>query len=138
MPSDCLVLKIEEVESTGSNEKIVDNQIFVIFDTREGHYILRGKRNDTTKIDFDTYSFNCNTSDDVVNFLSFVIDKNNLLHYILYNINDLPLKSEEISFESLGDRVYGARELVGYENNVFSKKILKNNIQILRYMYNDY
>jgi len=138
MPSDCLVLKIEEVESVGSHEKVVDNQIFVIFDTREERYILRGKRNDTHKIKFETYSFNCDTSDDVVNFLLFVIDKNNLLNYILYNISDLPFKSEEISFESLVNSVYGECELVGYENNAFSKKVLKNNIQILRYMYNDF
>jgi hypothetical protein len=138
MPSDCLVLKIEEVEPSNSVEKVVDNQIFVIFDTREKRYILRGKRNDTRKINFEPYSFNCDTSYDVVNFLSFIVDKNNLLNYILYNVSDLPLKSEEISFESLVNSVYGECELVGYENSAFSKKVLKNNIQILRYMYNDY
>ena len=132
-PSDCLVLKIEEVDS--ATDKI-DTQIFVLFDKHTHKYVLRGKRNDSCNTIFETFSFICETSDDVTIFLSFIIDNNNLVMYALYNNADLPWLSDDIYFEDLNKNAIDKNELAAYTKERFSKKILKNRIRILRNVFN--
>ena len=129
MPSDCLILKVEEVD----NENIVDNKIFIIFDKNTETYVIRGMRT-------NTYSFSSKTSDDVLDFLAFIIDNNNSLNYCLYNNKDLPWESDDITYEQI---VYSlnssdSEELVSYNNDKFSKKTLQKRIKVLRYVYNYY
>jgi hypothetical protein len=131
MPADCLILKIEEVCDT--EEKVIDNEVFVLFDKNTERYIIRGKRN-------ETYSFLSKTSDDVLNFLSFIIDNNNMLNYRLYNNKNLPWESDDITFDQLTEALnsVNSEELVSYDNDNFSKKTLHKRISILRYVYNYY
>lgn len=128
MPSDCLILKVEEVD-TESNE--IDNKIFILFDKNTETYLIRGMRT-------ETYSFSSKTSDDVLDFLAFVIDNQNQLNYRLYNNTELPWESHDITFEQLTESLKNSKELVGYDNINFSKKTLQTRIKILRYVYNYY
>ena len=136
MPSDCLVLKIEEVDP--SVTEVIDNAVFILYDQNEGQYILRGKRNDTPDIKFETYNFRCDSTIDIVDYLSFIIDNNNLLNYRLYNMTDLPLSSDNIYFDNLVEYATGCNELVAYNSERFSKRMLKTRIQILKNVYNTY
>ena len=136
MPSDCLVLKIEEVDP--SVTEVIDNAVFILYDQNEGQYILRGKRNDTPDIKFETYNFSCDSTIDIVDYLSFIIDNNNLLNYRLYNMTDLPLSSDNIYFDKLVEYATGSNELVAYNSERFSKRMLKTRIQILKNVYNTY
>ena len=119
MPADCLILKIEEVYDT--QEKVIDNEVFVLFDKNTESYVIRGKR-------IGTYSFLSKTSDDVIEFLSFIIDNNNLINYRLYNNKDLPWESDDITFEQLTEVLESddCEELVRYDHDAFSKKTLLN------------
>jgi hypothetical protein len=74
----------------------------------------------------------------VVDYLAFVIDNNNLLNYRLYNNKDLPLNSDNITFEQLTKSLNDSEELVSYDNDKFSKKTLQKRIKVLRYVYNLY
>lgn len=128
MPTDCLILKVEEVND---DRRIVDNEIFILFDKNTETYVLRGRRT-------ETYSFSSKTSDDVLNFLAFIIDNNNLLNYRLYNNKDLPLDSDDITYEQIVESLGSGDELVRYVEDRFSKKTLQKRIEVLRYVYNYY
>ena len=128
MPTDCLILKVEEVND---DRRIVDNEIFILFDKNTETYVLRGRR-------VETYSFSSKTSDDVLNFLAFIIDNNNLLNYRLYNNKDLPLDSDDITYEQIVESLGSGDELVRYVEDRFSKKTLQKRIEVLRYVYNYY
>ena len=132
MPSDCLILKVEEVEEV-DDRKNVDNEMFILFDKNTETYVIRGMRN-------ETYSFSSKTSDAVLNFLAFVIDNNNLLNYSLYNNKNLPWKSDDITYEQIVDSLKSSdsEKLVGYVAETFSKKTLQKRIKVLRHVYNYY
>ena len=130
MPTDCLILKVEEVDN---DRKIVDNEIFILFDKNTETYVIRGMRT-------ETYSFSSKTSDDVLLLISFVIDNNNLLNYKLYNNKNLPWDSDDITYEQIVESLKSndIEELVGYEHETFSRNTLRKRIKVLRYVYNHY
>ena len=135
MPSDCLVLQIEEVNK---ETKECDHKIYIIFDKNENHYVLRGKRNDTSGTNFNPYSFESDSKSDIVDFLSFIMETDDLVNYSLYNKTDLPWESNEITFEELEETLTAGDELVSYEADTFSKKRLSKRISFLRTIYNYY
>jgi hypothetical protein len=135
MPSDCLVLQIEEVNK---ETNVGDHKIYIVFDKNENHYVLRGKRNDTSAIKFNPYSFESDSKSDIVDFLSFIMETDDLLNYRLYNNSDLPWESNDITFEDLDETLTESDELVGYDMDKFSKKRLTKRISFLRKIYNFY
>lgn len=138
MASDSLVLKIEEVFTREDNTEQIDNTVFIFFDRIENCYFLRGKRNNTSRVKFNTYNFKCDDIDEVVNFLSFIIDNYNLLNYTLYNIKELPCSSDEINFNFLVNNSRYKYEIVGYDSEVFSNEILRNRLKLVKTVYNEY
>lgn len=134
MPSDCLVLKIEESDR---NSKL-DHCIYIIYDVNNKHYILRGKRTESVDTNFEPYSFDSDSKTDIVDFMSFIMDKNDLLNYKLYNKIDLPWESNDITFEYLEESIQDANEMVAYDMDKFSKKTLRKRIDILEAIYNFY
>ena len=135
MISDCIVLKIEETEATTGD---TDNTIYVLYDTKEREYIIRGVRSPCRKTTFDPYSFSCHSSKVVVDFLSLTICSNNTVNYSLYNCNDLPYSSDDITSELLDDSCYKAVEIVGYDNLAVERKTLRKYVDIVGSMFNPY
>jgi len=135
MPSDCLVLQIEEFNK---ETNVGDHKIYIVFDKNENHYVLRGKRNNTSEIKFNPYSFESDSKSDIVDFLSFIMATDDLLNYRLYNKSDLPWVSNDITFEDLHCSLTESDELVGYDMDKFSKKRLTKRISFLRTIYNFY
>jgi len=135
MISDCLVLKIEETETTTGD---IDNTIYVLYDTAERVYIIRGVRSATYKTVFDTYSFRCHSTKVLVDFLSLTIDGDNLVSYALYNCNDLPYSSDEITSELLDESCAKSAEVVGYDNMKLERKTLRKYVDIVGSMFNPY
>ena len=135
MISDCLVLKIEEIEATTGD---IDNTIYVLYDSVERVYIIRGVRSATYKRVFDTYSFRCHSTKVVVDFLTVTIDGSNPVSYALYNCNDLPYRSDEITSELLDESCVKAAEVVGYDNMKLERKTLRKYVDIVGSMFNPY
>ena len=136
MPSDCLVLKVEEVYR---DSDVIDHCVYILFDRRTNKYIVRGKRNEAN-VDyaFESFSFDCDESIDVVSLLKFIIYNSNTLTYKLHNYKNLPWTSQKITFESLENDCELSGELVCYEKFNFSCKSLRNNIRLLKNVCNNY
>ena len=134
MSTDCLVLKIEEHDNA---TKELDNTLYIIYDKKEHQFFVSGKRS-SKKIDACTYSFNCEFAEELADFITFVICKKNLWTYVLYNYDNLPQTTEEITydfFEQHDSKVY---ELGGYNNLPFKRKCLLSNLRMLRNVFNYY
>ena len=133
--TDCLVLKIEERET---DVELLDTTIYVIYDKKERNYVIRGKRRVTNNIDACTYSFVCKDHRDLADFLSFVVCKENLWTYVLYNYDNLPYDSNDITYEFLKEYESNVYELTGYNNLDYSRKGLCSILRMLRNVFNYY
>ncbi len=136
MSSDTLVLKIEEVEE--HNGVQVDTRMFVFYDHYDGCYHIRGERTCTRNVSYQDYSFRCDTLVTLIDFIRFAISDFNILNYTLYNYDELPANSYDISYEQLAWCQSISREIVGYDNRKFTRKGLKRVLKLLRNVYNPY
>lgn len=130
-PTDCLVLRIDEFDSTSYK---LDTSMYILYDTNEEMYVIRGKRPDT----WETYSFYCDTMHDTLDFVRTVICKGNLWSYSLYNFSNLSPDSDDITFGELEGHVRRENEVVGYDYQKYDKNTLKRMLRILRNVYNYY
>jgi hypothetical protein len=136
---DCLVLKIEE-RCSDTNELLTT--IFVIYDTKECNYIIRGKIADTQKnkrINLGaTFSFICESIKGLEDFLTFSICMENKWTYVLYNYDNLPYDSNDITYEFLKEYESSRYEIAGYNNLSYNKKDLYRNLRMLKNVFNYY
>lgn len=131
--TDNLVLKIVEYDKTGN----LDTNLYILYDSKQESYIIRGKRNDRL-IDACTYSFQCFYTKELVKFIQFLICKHNRVSYVLYNYDNLPAHSDEITYEFLNtydDKTY---EISGYDNCKIKTKDLTRNLRMLKNVFNYY
>jgi hypothetical protein len=134
---DCLVMKIEEFEFDSTNDKI-DTTIYILYDQKMKHYVIRGKRRDTDKHPAVEYSFNCTKAGDLESFLSFIICKKNYWSSSLYNYDNLPYYSNNISYDFLQKHASTEYEISGYDKQLYSKKELIKNLKMLKNVFNNY
>ena len=133
--TDCLVLKIEERET---DVELLDTTVYVIYDKKDHTYVIRGKRRETEQTESCTYSFVCDNHNDVADFLSFVLSKHNLWTYVLYNYDNLPFDSNDITYDFLMENDSKIYEISGYNNEYYSKKRLLSILRMLRNVFNYY
>jgi hypothetical protein len=135
--TDCLVLKIEEFELYDKSKK--DTTIYILYDQKDGHYVIRGKRrNIKNTIEAQTYSFNCKKANDLESFLSFVICRKNYWSLTLYNYDNLPYNSDNITYNFLQENASREYEVSGYDMLKYNKKGLKQNLKMLKNVFNNY
>jgi hypothetical protein len=133
--SDCLVLMIEEYDIDNVR---TDNTVYVLYDQKDEQYVIRGKRNDTKNIKGCCFSFNCKNIKSLEYFISFIICKNNLWNFTLYNYDNLPYRSENITYDYLSDNASSEIELSGYDKTNYSKEKLKNLLKTIKNVFNNY
>jgi hypothetical protein len=133
--SDCLVLKIEERDSTSGE---LDMTVYIIYDKKYRNYVVRGKRSVVNNTDACTYSFVCKDHIDLADFLSFVICNKNLWTYVLYNYDNLSYDSNDITYEFLKENESNVYELTGYNYENYSRKRLCRTLRMLRNVFNYY
>lgn len=132
---DCLVLKLEEYDV---DTKHIDTTLYVLYDQKEDNYVIRGSRRWSPKLQACDYSFICQDRHDLANFISYVICKTNLVHETLFNYDNLPYDSNDITFEFMRDHDHRDYEISGYDNRKFSKKRLLRNLKMIRNVFNYY
>jgi hypothetical protein len=132
--SDCLVLKIEEYY-TDTDE--LDTTMYVFYDKETHYFYIRGKRR-SKNLDSVTFSFTCEFAEELVDFISFAICKKNKWTYVLYNYNNLPLSSDDISYEYLVQKQSKVNELAGYNKQDYKRKTLLSHLRMLRNVFNYY
>lgn len=129
---DTLVLKIvESRKETGET----DSTLYILYDQRKRTYIIRGSREGVST----SYSFECFSERDLADFIDFIVDGYYAyVSYSLYNYDNLPETSGEITFDFLckyDDRSY---ELAGYTDCEYKRKHLIRQLRILKKIFNDY
>jgi hypothetical protein len=132
--TDCLVLKIEERDSITEN---LDTTLYVLYDKKEHHFTIRGKRF-SEKIHSCSFSFDCKYAEELLDFITFAIDEKNKWTYVLYNYDNLPSTSDEISYEFMVSNEAKEYEIAGYNNLNYDRDILLKNLRILRNVFNYY
>jgi len=131
-PTDCLVLRVVEKEKDND----IDTILFVIYDIKNEHYIIRGKRKDITNYIFVPYSFECDYAGDIADFIGVVMPGK--LSYELYNYDNLPVDPNAITFEFLEDNTSVDYEVVAYDKVKFSYRKIMRFLKILENVYNSF
>ena len=132
---DCLVFKIEEYDTT---VKELDTTVYILYDKEEHKYVVRGRRRYTPEHPSCTYSFDCEYANDLVDFLRYIICKENTINEVLYNYDNLPASSSEITFEFLQENDERTYEISGYNGLKCTRKRLLRNLRMLRNVFNYY
>jgi hypothetical protein len=132
---DTLVLKIEEYEA---EYKLIDTTLYILYDTRTKRYVIRGKRRSTQNLESEPYSFECDSSRDLADFIMLIIDCDNVLSYTLYNYDNLPDQSNDITYEFFNNYDDTTYEIVGYDNKKIKRRDLLRNLRVLRNVFNYY
>jgi hypothetical protein len=134
-PTDCLVLKLEEFDTT---LKEIDTTVYILYDKKEHKYVIRGQRRRTPYQQSCTYSFNCEFAEDLVDFLKYLICPSNTVNEVLYNYDNLPGTSNEITFEFLKEHDNRNYEISGYNGFTLKRNRLIRNLRMLRNVFNYY
>jgi hypothetical protein len=112
-PTDCLVLKVEEYDIDDCR---LDTQLFVLYDTLKKNYVIRGKRRDRKTGSSKDYSFSSTSVVDLINFMNFSMCSQNRYSYVLYNYDNLPYDSDDITYDFLDSWVSPEYEIVAYDD----------------------
>jgi hypothetical protein len=132
--TDCLVLKIEEFSIKTVS---IDNTVYVLYDQKDERYIIRGQRNGETSLDHN-FSYNCENIKSLEYFISFIMCQQNLLTVTLYNLDNLPYDSKNITYDYLSENTNDDNELAEYEKVNYSTKRLKNLLKTIKNVFNNY
>jgi len=133
--SDCLVLKLEEVE-VESNQ--IDTTLYVLYDKRRHRYLVRGQRRWTRMFQSCQYSFECEFEHELANFIQYVICPHNKVNEVLYNYDNLSENPNEITYDFLHDYDHSDYEISGYNHKKLRRKRLLRNLRMLRNIFNYY
>jgi len=132
--TDCLVLKIEE-HTFDTNE--LDTTLYVLYDKKKHYFVVRGQRS-SNKMDSCLFSFNCKYVNDLTDFISFIICTKNKWTYVLYNYDNLPYTSANITYDFLKENDSQIYELSAYEKQLYNKCVLLKNLKMLKNVFNYY
>lgn len=132
---DCLVLKLEEVEE---NSGKIDTTVYVIYDKRDHKYLIRGSRRLSPKYEPCAYSYQCECAHELVDFIEYLFCPGNKVNEILYNYDNLPGNSNDITFDFLNENAYEDYEISGYNDLTLKRRRLLKILRMLRNVFNYY
>jgi len=136
-----LILCIEE-HDPDLDQDSVDTRLFIGWNNLDNDYFIRGKRENIYSKDFVPYAFHCDSTDELYDFIEFVVGKQRKTSIILYNYNningytDFKLKADDLTydfFEKYMDRNY---EIAAYDGINLRRREIKKYLRLLKNMYN--
>ena len=135
--TDTLVVKLEEYDT--SNHEL-DTVLYIFYDSRSDHYVIRGKRVDTINWKSHCYSFECEVSKmyDLVDFIQLLIYKGNYMSFTMYNYDNLPEVSSDVTYEFLKENDDDTYEIVGYDRLKPTRHKILKYLRVLRSVFNYY
>ena len=133
---DCLVLKLEEI---CRQTKEIDTTVYILYDSVKHNYLIRGRRKWIPNYQSCEYSYDATNSEfNVADFLQYIICRTNTVNETLYNYDNLPSDSNEITFEFLHNYDHSDYEISGYDNKKLHRNRLIKNLRMLRTIHNKY
>lgn len=162
--SDCLVVKIDELFAFE-----VEHTIFIVYDTREQKYVIRGKRFENNQkqqsevfstpsivqifdflfqtksekkpVSYYPYSFSCPLKESLVDFLDFIFTQGSTFRISLYNYDNFPYLSKDITydfFEIHVDESFEINSVYDYRSENKIKENFEKILDLIQYVSNDY
>ena len=126
------VLCIEERDTI----RPVDTRLFIAWNRVDNDYLVRGRREDTTKSNYVPYAFHCEKANYLYDFINLVIGDSKV-NLILYNFNNIEtMNINELTYEFLEENMDKNYEVTGYNNCVLNKKEILRYLRFLRNNYN--
>ena len=104
----------------------VDTRAYIYYNQECKMYHIIGKRNDTKSIKGLPYSFMCKKSEDIISFLSSILEQ----HKINIELHDSPMP-RYVTFDFLSEHIKDATEIVAYDFISCQKKTHKHTIKDL-------
>jgi hypothetical protein len=134
--NSCLVICIDEYDDDGT----IDTRVFVSYNEAEEMYIINGKRLDiakNVKTDFfQPFMFCAESSNDVLDFLSLILDIKRTFSYTLFNYNNLSYDKNDITYSFMEDNIDRRYEIAAYDHVTYSRKIFRQLVRVTKLMYN--
>jgi hypothetical protein len=130
-----LTLCIEERDETNYN-KIV-HRMFLSYDIEQESYVVYGS-SQRTGIDNQPYFFRSDKSADMYKFVKFIVGKNAMCSYTLYNYNNMPFDLEGVDYFFMEENMDIRYEIAAYDNMKLLQKRFREHLHVLKNVYNFY
>jgi hypothetical protein len=130
-----LTLCIEERDE--DNYGSVKNRLFICYDIEQESYVVYGKT-ERRAVDNLPYFFRADKSTDMYKFVRFVVGSDNNNSLTLYNYNNMPFDLEGVDYDFMEANMDIRYEISIYDNVKITKKAFKQNLRMLKTVYNFY
>ena len=139
-----LILCIEEHDNR-SETNFVDTRLFIGWSIQDNDYFVRGKRQDIGPTEFVPYAFRCESTDELYDFIEFVVGSKRNTSIVLYNYNNIDtnsnqskvnLKDDELTYEFFEENMDSNYEIAAYDGVNLKRAQIKKYLRMLKNMYN--
>jgi hypothetical protein len=130
-----LTLCIEE--RCDSDYKTVVTRLFLSYDVEQETYVIYG-RNFRTGVDSEPFFFRANKSVDMYKFVKFLVSKQSMCSYTLYNYNNMPFDLEYVDYFFMEENMDIRYELAAYDDMKICRKDFRELSHMLKNVYNVY
>ncbi len=132
-----LILCIEDHDDP-SDKSSIDNRLFIGWDWSNKDYLIRGKRQDTTVSNYVPFSFHCDSTRSLMDFIKLAMGKNTFKSITLYNFNNLEgLDTDsELTYEFFEEHMDHQYEISGYDYVKIGNRELMSYVRMLQATYN--
>jgi len=138
-----LILCIEEHDNR-KDLYSVDTRLFIGWSNQDNDYFIRGKRVDIGTKEFVPYAFRCDSTDELYDFIEFVVGSRSNTSIILYNYNNIDmnssnsssLKDDDLTYEFFEEHMDRNYEIAAYDRVRLKRGQIKKYLRMLKNMYN--
>lgn len=138
-----LILCIEEHDDRNDSSS-VDTRLFIGWNNQNNDYFIRGKRVDIGSKEFVPYAFHCDSTDELYDFIEFVVGSRSNTSIILYNYNNIvmnssnsaSLKDDDLTYEFFEEHMDRNYEIAAYDRVRLKCGQIKKYLRMLKNMYN--
>jgi len=138
-----LILCIEEHDNNVTGNSI-DTRLFIGWSNQDNDYFIRGKRVDIGTREFVPYAFHCDSTDELYEFIKFVVGKRRKTSIILYNYNNIDtnrsdlesIKDHELTYEFFEENIDRNYEIAAYDKVRVNRNRIKKYLGMLKNIYN--
>lgn len=134
-----LILCIEEHDN-GNKTNFVDTRLFIGWNEEGNVFFVRGKRQDIGSAEFVPYAFDSKSTNELYDFIKFVVGSKRNISIVLYNYNNIDtnrnitkskLKYDEFTYEFFEDNMNRNYEIAAYDNVKLKRPQIKMYLRML-------
>ena len=133
-----IVLCIEERDDLKEKYDNILSRLFVAYDADMDEYVVYGKRIAaiSSEVNYQPYFFRTDSATEMYKFVKFVIGRESVCSFTLYNYNNMLIDLESSDYEFMVKNMSSNYEMVIYDNVLIKKRNFKKIMDILKNMFN--